>query len=212
MPTLFSDVLSLIDRGGPVMYPILGLSVIAMAIVFERFWRLLSWNSAAAHKMAADMARHLRAGRVDEAKALAAASDTPYGALVTDMLAEEKASEALAAEVIEKQDARIHRGFAFLSTVVTAAPMLGILGTVSGVIHAFHAISMAGKEGAEKAAGSGVDLQALSGGIGEALIATAAGIGVALLVLVPHNILRAKADRTTAHLETLAQAAVSSGV
>lgn len=203
MSNFLHDGYGLIQRGGPVMWPILILSVLALAIVLDRAWSLLAWNSAKAHKMAADMARHLRAGRVQEALVLAKAGNTPYGALVQAMLAEDKPTEALAAEAIEVQERRIHRGFAFLSTVVTAAPMLGILGTVSGVIHAFHEISSGTKAG-------GVDLQALSGGIGEALVATAAGIGVALFVLVPHNLLRAKAERTVAHLETLAQATLAS--
>lgn len=219
MPTLIRDILDLIDHGGIVMWPILILSVIATAVIFDRAWHLLSWNSAAAHKAAADMARHLRHGRLDEAKALAQASTTPYGALVRDMLAEEKRGEALAAEALETQERRVHRGFSFLSTVVAAAPMLGILGTVTGVIHAFRAIAQSGAQAAGEAgaaaaktaasSGGAVNLQALSGGIGEALIATATGIGVALIVLVPHNILRAKAERTMAHLETLAQAAIT---
>ena len=204
MTNLIHDAYSLMERGGPVMWPILGLSILSLAIVLDRSWSLLSWNSTAAHKATADMARHLRAGRVAEAKALAQAGTTPYAALVRDILAEGEPSEALAAEVIETQERRIHRGFAFLSTVVTAAPMLGILGTVTGVIKAFHAISSGTNSG------GAVNLQALSGGIGEALVATAAGIGVALFVLVPYNLLRAKAKRTVAHLETLAQAAIAS--
>lgn len=217
MPTLIHDILALIDHGGIVMWPILILSVVATAVIFDRAWFLYNWNTRSSHKAAADMARHLRHGRLDEAKALADASTTPYGALVRAMLAEDKRGEALAAEAVEAQEARVHRGFAFLSTVVAAAPMLGILGTVTGVIHAFRAIAQVGTEaagaageaGAKAASGGGVNLQALSGGIGEALIATATGIGVALIVLVPHNILRGKAERTMSHLETLAQAAMA---
>lgn len=212
MPTLLHDIYGLIKNGGPVMWPILGLSVVAVAFILERSWYLFSWNSVRAHKAAAAMARHLRAGRVEDAKALAAADTTPYGELVLAMLAEEKPSEALAAEALEAQERRTHRGFAFLATVVAAAPMLGILGTVTGVIHAFRAIAESGAAATTAnaaASGSSVNLQALSGGIGEALIATATGIGVALLVLVPYNILKTQADRTVAHLETLAQAAIS---
>ena len=205
MTNLFQDAYELIHRGGLAMVPILAMSIVSLAIALDRAWYLFSSNSSSARRVAADMARHLRAGRTGEALTLAQSSSTPYAALVQAMLAEGKPTEALAAEAIENQERRIFRGIVFLSTTVTAAPMLGILGTVWGVIKAFSGIS------AGTHAGGAVNLQALSGGIGEALIATASGIGVALLVLVPYNLLRAKAERTVAHLETLAQAAIASG-
>ena len=204
MTNLFQDAYDLIHRGGLAMAPILAMSVLSLAIVLDRAWYLFSCNSPSARRVAADMARHLRAGRTREALTLAQSSDTPYAGLVRAMLVEGKPTEALAAEALETQEGRIFRGLVFLSTTVTAAPMLGLLGTVWGVIKAFSGIS-AGTQ-----AGGAVNLQALSGGIGEALIATASGIGVALLVLVPYNLLRAKAERTVAHLETLAQAAIAS--
>ena len=111
--------------GGPVMWPILGLSVIGLAILF---WKALE----------------LRAGR------------------------------------------RNARGLVVVSTIITAEPMLGILGTVTGIMQTFCA-----RNGADGAAANPL---AATSGIGEALITTAAGLVAALLLLFPYNWLDSKLD------------------
>ena len=78
-----------------------------------------------------------------------------------------------------------------LDTVVTLAPLLGLLGTVTGIMSAFNAVGE-----------SGLDPSAVSGGIGEALIATACGLAVAMTCLIPYNYFTAKVERLKFELET----------
>ena len=110
--------------GGPVMWPILGLSVIGLAILF---WKALE----------------LRAGR------------------------------------------RNARGLVVVSTIITAEPMLGILGTVTGIIKTF---------GALNASAGAADPLAATAGIGEALITTAAGLIASLILLFPYNVLDSRVE------------------
>ncbi len=130
--------------GGPVMWPILVLSVVGLALVVER---LLAFRAFARE-----------AGPFDD----------PQGRLN-----------------------RLQRGFGLLSTIITAEPMLGILGTVTGIIKTF---------GAFKLAGNASPLAATAG-IGEALITTAAGIVAALALLFPYNALLGLLTKAAARLE-----------
>jgi biopolymer transport protein ExbB len=103
---------------------------------------------------------------------------------------------------VERQRPRVERFMPTLSTVITGAPMLGILGTVLGIIASFHLLS----ESAET-----VTPRAVSGGIAEALLTTAAGLVIALIVLLPYNIFRAQQERTLGRLEALGAAAQRAG-
>ena len=80
---------------------------------------------------------------------------------------------------------RLQRGFGLLSTIITAEPMLGILGTVTGIMQTFRALNAAGGEANPLAA---------TAGIGEALITTAAGLIASLILLFPYNVLDSQAD------------------
>ena len=87
---------------------------------------------------------------------------------------------------------RLQRGFGFLSTIITAEPMLGILGTVTGIMQTFGALN-----GADGIANP----MAATAGIGEALITTAAGIVAALVLLFPYNVLLGLLAKAAARLE-----------
>lgn len=196
-------VWSLIKQGGPVMWPLLGLSVAGVAVCLERGWRLLRWNNAAQGARSRQVAAHLRRGEEAAALRLAGAGPDPDAALVRHLLAEPVRSEAAAIEALELQEGRLKRGFPFLASVIVAAPMLGVLGTVLGVIRAFAALTESAAQGSSTAR-----LGALSGGISESLVATATGIAVALVILFPYNILRGVAERIAGRLEGLAAAAI----
>jgi biopolymer transport protein ExbB len=86
---------------------------------------------------------------------------------------------------------RFNRGLVVLDTVITLAPMLGLLGTVTGMMGSFQSIS-----------GDNGNPTAVMGGISEALIATAAGLGIALICLLPYNYLNAKIEEAQKDLET----------
>lgn len=144
-------------KGGPVMWPLLALSLVAATVVFERF---LFW------------ARERR-------------SDPRAGV-------DELGREAC----VELAEQRLARGFAVLDTVITAAPLLGILGTVLGVIDCFEVLS----------ASSHPDPLAISGGVAEALITTATGLTIAVAVLLPYNYLRARTRARLTEIEAALRA------
>ena len=86
---------------------------------------------------------------------------------------------------------RASRFLPVMDTIITLAPLLGLLGTVTGIMGAFRAIGDAG-----------LDANAVSGGIGEALIATAFGLAIAMITLIPYNFFTSKVERLKFELET----------
>jgi biopolymer transport protein ExbB len=97
--------------------------------------------------------------------------------------------EAAASQEIEK----MKRNLSVLDTIITLAPLLGILGTVSGIIVSFDLLGVAGIE----------DPKAVTGGIAQALITTATGLAIAIVALLPYNALTRKVEKVTRHLEQL---------
>ena len=108
------------------------------------------------------------------------------------------ASDAVAMEAVEMQRPRIDRFMVALSTIITAAPLLGILGTVVGIIQSFRLLG-------EQAALS--DPTDVAGGIAAALITTAFGLIIALVTLFPYMLFRSWSSRAIGRLETLIAAA-----
>ena len=186
----------LMERGGLVMWPLLLLSVLSVMLIVERIWFYVRQNSPGSLGRVRQMARLLRSGDRDGAANLASVDRSVYGRFVKHLL-EEGGSEAAAGEAAETQQRRLERFMPTLSTIITAAPMLGILGTVLGIITSFEILS----EGTQT-----TDPRDVSGGIAEALITTAVGLVIALIVLFPYNAFRAQMERTMSRLETLASA------
>lgn len=189
----------LMDRGGIVMWPLLMLSVIAVALIIERTLFFISTNTSGRRERTDQLARHLRAGEDEQAKSLANRDRSIYGDAVSRLLLERR-SESAAVDAVEAQRGRLERFLPMLSTIITAAPMLGILGTVIGIIGAFNELSGSRAD---------LDLSDLGGDIGQALITTAAGITVALITLLPYNLFRSQADRSLSRLESLVAAGLS---
>ncbi len=127
---------------------------------------------------------------------LADGDDSVYGRAVSQML-DGPATESVALAAIEAQRRPLERFLPTLSTIITAAPMLGILGTVLGIISSFEVL---GDQSTTR------DPSLVGRGIAEALITTAAGLVVALITLLPYNLIRAQVDRTLSRLEALAAA------
>lgn len=200
MPTLVAFSLTdLMARGGVVMWPLLALSIIAVTLIIERTWFYLSTNGPARRERIYQLGKLMRAGKFDEARQDAKRDRSVYGGAVRQLL-DETVSESAAIDAIEAQRGRIERFLPILSTIITAAPMLGILGTVIGIIGAFNELS--GNR-------ADLDISDLGGDIGQALITTAAGITVALLTLLPYNLFRAQAERSLSRLESLVTSALS---
>lgn len=197
MTHAFHAFLDLMQRGGWIMWPLLAMSLAAVTLIVERLIFWIGTNSTRRLQRFDRAARLLRQHRHDEARRLVEGDESIYGRVVR-AVAEGPHTEALAFEAVEAQRGAIERFMPMLSTIITAAPMLGILGTVTGIIASFNVL-------ADEAVAH--DPRAVSAGIAEALLTTAAGLIVALIVLFPYNHFRGQVDRTLGRLETLVAAA-----
>lgn len=190
---MWTDWLSVMQRGGPVMWPLLVISVLSATLIFERLWFFASVNRGPQWSRARSAAKLIRHRNAAEAKA-ALDNDAGVFAALLRAVADEPVSDAALAEAVESQRHRLERFMPTLSTIITAAPMLGILGTVLGIIDSFELLGQQS---------TGTDPRLVGAGIAEALISTAAGLLVALLTLLPYNVIRAQADRTLGRIEAL---------
>jgi len=200
MTNPWDSFLGLMSRGGWVMWPLLGLSLVAATLIVERAWFYAKTNGGKSRKRLEHVAKLLRRGDHAAVHQVVAGDDTVYGDAVRRLL-DEPPSEASAAEAIEAQRHRLERFMPTLSTIITAAPMLGILGTVLGIIGAFRLLDPSGA--------AAPNPEDVSDEIAEALITTAAGLLIAVVTLFPYNALRAQIDRSLSRLEALAAAAIS---
>jgi biopolymer transport protein ExbB len=194
---LTTSFMSVFERGGVVMFPLLVLSLVAVTFAVERCWFFIKTNNPSRIARVTDVMRLLRRGELDAARQLVADDRSVYGRVVT-MLLEQGATESTLIEAVESQRPRLERFMSMLSTIITAAPLLGILGTVIGIISSFEVLS-------DQAAAT--DPRMVSAGIAEALLTTAAGLIVALVVLFPYNAFRTQIDRTLSRIEAIGAAA-----
>jgi biopolymer transport protein ExbB len=181
-------------KGGPIMWPILLAALVAVAVVGERaywWWRESQRRDLQARER---LLTALEAADVEGAKTLAAASQDPVIRMIYHSLSHVHTSMPVALQMaagIELE--RAGRFLNVMDTLVTLAPLLGLLGTVTGLMRAFL-----------KVGDAELSVMAVTGGIGEALIATACGLGIAILALVPLNYFSAKLARLQFELETAA--------
>ncbi|MGA2661312.1 MAG: MotA/TolQ/ExbB proton channel family protein [Verrucomicrobiota bacterium] len=181
-------------KGGPVMWPILLCALVAVAVVGERaFW----WLRESAKR---DLPRRekllaaLENSDVEEGQRLAQGSEDPVIRMIRQGLNHEHTSIPVALQMaagIELE--RAGRFLNVMDTLVTLAPLLGLLGTVTGLMRAFLKVGEAE-----------LSVVAVTGGIGEALIATACGLLIAIVSLVPLNYFSGKLARLQFELETAA--------
>jgi biopolymer transport protein ExbB len=187
-------VLELVLAGGPFMWPIILCSVVAAGIILERIWTLQRRRV-----MPPDLTRRIwalvEAGQANDKVIAALEVNSPLGKLLATGLANRHRPRAVLMERLE--DAGRHvahdldRFINTLGTIAGVAPLLGLLGTVTGIIKAFEAIHVQGLG----------DPRILSGGISEALIATAAGLVVAIPSQVAYRYLRGRVDSTVVQIE-----------
>ena len=189
-------IAALMAQGGWVMWPLLALSVVGLTLIFERAWYWLATNNPWRRARFQRVGQALRAGRVDEARAIVAADRSVYGQLVGYLL-DQGVSDAAAIEAIDLQRSQIERFMPTLGTIITAAPMLGILGTVTGIMQSLQVL---GDE-------TITDPSAVAAGIATALLTTVVGLVIALIVLFPYNVYKAQIDRALGRMESLIAAA-----
>ncbi|BCW92981.1 MAG: biopolymer transporter ExbB [Thermoanaerobaculum sp.] len=181
-------------RGGPVMYPLLALSLLGLAIVVERLLVLREKNFLDPAQLAV-LGELLAAGEFTRAREYCAGHTGPLPVLVTTLLDNRHAPYDELKELLEDTGRHqlrfLERGLGALATVVAAAPLLGLLGTVLGMIQVFEAVSLAGTVRGEQ----------LSAGIAQALITTAAGLIIAIPMLFLHAYLEGKAQSLVQAIE-----------
>jgi biopolymer transport protein ExbB len=176
-PLLCNALVELFLKGGPIMWPIGVLTLFSVAVIVERFW----WWFVLSRNRSADLLdrvlTELEAGNAANALRLCEGSQDPVLRVISAGITHRHASlqgALQAAAGIEIK--RAGRFLTAMDTIITLAPLLGLLGTVTGIMGSFSSIG-----------GSELAVEKVTGGIGEALIATAFGLGIAIVTLIPYN-------------------------
>ena len=182
----------LFEKGGPVMYLLLLCSLTVAAIAIDRFL-LYRRASQGARALESDVAAALRKKQLDAVAPAVTGTDNMVAHLVQSAVDARAAGEdvPMTLEAAYGEAAMLLRArLNYLSTIVTLAPLLGLLGTISGMIQSFSVFNLqAGQP------------MAITGGIGEALIATATGLLVAIFALVVHTYFAQRMDTMLTLLE-----------
>jgi len=188
-------VLDLLKPGGIIMFPLLLCSVLALAIIIERFWTLrvsrLAPKTLVQDLWVSIRKKELNARKIKELKKEAA----PLGRVLAAGLVNAKHGREIMKESIQEEASHVvhemERFLTALGTIAVITPLLGLLGTVIGMIKVFAQLQL---EGAGNAA-------ALAGGISEALITTAAGMTVAIPALIFHRYFLRRVDEIVVDME-----------
>ncbi|MBP1763368.1 MAG: tolQ: protein TolQ [Firmicutes bacterium] len=175
-------------RGGWMMLPLAICSILAVAVIVERFFFFRRIDQTTLAEKMLDLIRNKR---TEEALVMAKKSSLPLAKVLSVGISnpESPAKAMEAAGILELSTMR--RGLPVLDTVVTLSPLLGLLGTIIGMINSFQIMDTAGLG----------QPHAVTGGVAEALIATATGITVAVIALVPYNYFLSRIERETEVME-----------
>ena len=186
---------NLFHSGGPVMYPLLACSFIVLSVVIERalFWFRITIKRNS--PLVDEVLELCRRGDWEAVRKRAAGScDFVVRILVSGILHREfsmvKAMESAAADEIQ----RMRRYMTILDTMITVAPLLGIFGTVTGIITSFEMLGAGGLDHPET----------VTAGVAEALITTATGLAIAIFSVFPYNYFNSKVRRAVLEIEKYA--------
>lgn len=189
------DLISLFHSGGIAMYPILFCSIAAVTVFFERLWTLRR-SRLIPHGFVKTFRDHLVQGRLEDSVELCARhSSSPLARITQAALAHRKQGadmiRFMVSEVGGQEAVHLERYQSVLGTVAYICPLLGLFGTVSGMIKAFDVISQH----------TVVDPPMLAAGISEALVTTLAGLAVAIPAVVMDRYVQSRAERISLELE-----------
>ncbi len=182
-------------KGGPVMWPLLALSLVALTVVFERLYFAISERARRDHDAVRKILALAEQGDFEQAQRAGARSrDFVARALTFALIHRDPSFSNALLQAAAEELHRFGRGLSVLDTTITLAPLLGLFGTVTGMIHAFGLLGTA-ELGAPTA---------ITGGIAEALIATAFGLLIAIIALLPFNFLNTQLEQARHEIETTA--------
>ena len=181
-------------KGGYLMYPIMFCSVLTLAILFERLFALRR-SRVIPERFIIEVSDLVRQQRMEDAMTQCRLNDSSIARVLMAGISRHHKSRPQVKEAIEDvgrlEAANLERFLTILGTIAGIAPLLGLLGTVTGMIKAFNVISHAGIG----------NPQMLAGGISEALITTAAGLTVAIPAFVFYKLLRSRVDKRILRME-----------
>lgn len=184
-------------RGGPVMWMLLIVVIFELIVIIERLIVYIK-ASRSAKKFFVEFKSHLVQGNVDEAVEICEATPGPVPSIMRAGLLKYQQTDGNMDEVEKAIDQTsetelsfLEKGLTFLQTGFTISPMIGFLGTVVGMIHAFDAIAMAGS----------VEATVVASGISEALITTASGLAVAIPISLAYNYFTSKVNSIILSIE-----------
>jgi biopolymer transport protein ExbB len=170
--SLLAPIKQLADLGGPVLVILVCVSIVTLAIALLKFWQFQS-EGVGDHRLIREALTHWDAGQASETTGRLKQSKSYLAPVLLRAIEVEDRPDAARRMEAEAEQAFVplERGLRILDIVVQLAPLLGLFGTVLGMIEAFQSL---------QAAGSQVDPSALAGGIWVALLTTAAGLAVAM--------------------------------
>lgn len=184
--TLSGDLQLLLEKGGPVVWVLLGYSLLAMTLLLERLLYLLAQGKAGG-RAGLDVEEAIRSGSLEQ---WLSRSKGPERNILEAIYAAHREGITqlgrVATRVGSYELQRMERGFRTLAFLGNTAPLLGLFGTITGMIKAFMVI---------ESAGGRVDAQALAGGIWEAMVTTGVGLAVSVPILFALHLLEGAADR-----------------
>ncbi len=188
-------MMDIFNNGGPVMYPLLLCSILVLFVIIERliFWSGIDLNRD--KKLLNEVMELCQKGDWQAVRDQVSGSrDYVVRILIAGIVHREfsmgKAMESAAADQIKK----MQKFMGVLDTMITVAPLLGIFGTVIGIIHSFEMLGAAGI----------ADPKAVTAGIAQALITTATGLGIAILSVFPFNYLNSRVEKAAHTIERYA--------
>jgi biopolymer transport protein ExbB len=187
----------ILNKGGWVMYPLLACSLLAVAIILERFIWGPNRSRVIPDALLREVYSLIEGKRLQELVGVCRANTSPIARIILTALQYRKRPRSELLDLLEvagrNEALRLQRPLGALGTIAAVSPLLGLLGTVLGMIKTFQVIEL---EGVGNAA-------ALAGGISEALITTAAGLTIAIPTLVFHRFFAQKTKRLIIEMETI---------
>ena len=191
------SILELATKGGWIMIVLLILSLIAVFVFTQKLIQILAAAKEDKHFMAR-IRDYVQDGKIDSAMKLCEDTDTPAARMVHKGLTRMGRSMQDVLVIIENvgniEIGKLEKGLPVLATIAAGAPMIGFLGTVTGMVRAFFDMANAGS--------AGVDVALLSGGIYEALVTTVGGLVVGIFTLFAYNYLTSLLGKVQSIMET----------
>src|SRR5262252_7449174 len=187
----------IVRAGGPLMWPIILCSITAAAIILERLWTLQD-KRVLPRELPQKVWQLIESNQVNDKVIAALEQNSPLGRLLATGLANRHRPREILMERLEDTGRHVvhelERFINTLGTIASISPLLGLLGTVTGIIRAFNAVMLGGMG----------DPRMLAGGISEALITTAGGLAVAIPSFIAYRYLRGKVERIVIDMEKIA--------